>query len=237
MSRRHILQERVHLIAFVVIALLAAISLISQRNADWYSGDDFYRLQVVWYIIGGVIFVIAAMIDLRMVERLSLGFYGVCVLGLVFTALVGTEVNNSQRWLRFAGLNFQFSELTKLGVVLEGMHELTRDFVFLLLERNREEVLVSLGDAFKRRSLAEEGAVEGTVESARELPQDEVEAVATALGERLGKRVRLDSRTNPDLVAGVRVFVGTSMIDLSVQGRLEGLRRQLIEAPLPVPGS
>lgn len=125
----------------------------------------------------------------------------------------------------------------KLGVVLEGMHELTRDFVFLLLERNREEVLVSLGDAFKRRSLAEEGAVEGTVESARELPQDEVEAVATALGERLGKRVRLDSRTNPDLVAGVRVFVGTSMIDLSVQGRLEGLRRQLIEAPLPVPGS
>ena len=44
------------MIAFIVIALLAAISLLSQRNADWYSGDDFYSLQVVWYIIGGVIF-------------------------------------------------------------------------------------------------------------------------------------------------------------------------------------
>ena len=59
MSRRHILQERVHLVAFLVIAFLAAISLVSQRNADWYSGDDFYSLQIVWYIIGGVVFAIA----------------------------------------------------------------------------------------------------------------------------------------------------------------------------------
>jgi rod shape determining protein RodA len=118
MSRRHVLQEGVHVVAFIVIALLATISLISQRNADWYSGDDFYSLQVVWYIIGGVIFVLAALIDLRIVERLSLVFYGLCIVGLVLTALFGTEVNNSQRWLRFMGLNVQFSELTKLGVVL-----------------------------------------------------------------------------------------------------------------------
>ena len=77
MSRRHILQERVHVVAFIVIALLATISLLSQRNADWYSGDDFYSLQVVWYIIGGVVFVLASLIDLRIVERLSPVFYGV----------------------------------------------------------------------------------------------------------------------------------------------------------------
>ena len=118
MSRRHVLQERVHVVAFIVIALLATISLLSQRNADWYSGDDFYSLQVVWYIIGGVVFVLAALIDLRIVERLSLVFYGLCIMGLILTALFGTEVNNSQRWLRVMGLNFQFSELTKLGVVL-----------------------------------------------------------------------------------------------------------------------
>ena len=50
---------------------------------------------------------------------------------------------------------------------------------------------------------------------------------------RLGKEVVLTSRINEDLVAGVRVYVGSQMIDQSVQGRLEDLRKKLEAAPLP----
>ncbi len=105
-------------LALGIILLLVAISLVSQRNADWYSGDSFYDLQVIWYLIGGIAFVLAALVELRLVERASYFILGVCVVLLLLTAIFGTEVNHSKRWLRFGDLNLQASEITKLGVIL-----------------------------------------------------------------------------------------------------------------------
>ena len=118
MTRRRALGDRSNWLALGIVLLLVAISLIAQRNADWYSGDDFYDLQMIWYMVGGVAFLFTAVVDLRLVERMAPVFYGLCVLGLVLTALFGTEVNNAQRWLRFGGFNLQVSEITKLGVIL-----------------------------------------------------------------------------------------------------------------------
>jgi len=44
--------------------------------------------------------------------------------------------------------------------------------------------------------------------------------------------VKLTQRKNPDLVGGVRIYVGAYMIDRSLQGRMEDLRRKLRTAPL-----
>ncbi|MCB9729309.1 MAG: rod shape-determining protein RodA [Deltaproteobacteria bacterium] len=118
MKARRALGDVGNWLALGIVILLVAISLVSQRNADWYSGDSFYDLQVVWYMVGGIIFVLAALVELRLVERASYVALGVCVVLLLLTTLFGTEVNYSKRWLRFAGLNLQASELTKLGVIL-----------------------------------------------------------------------------------------------------------------------
>jgi F-type H+-transporting ATPase subunit delta len=43
----------------------------------------------------------------------------------------------------------------------------------------------------------------------------------------------LTNRVVPELIGGARVVAGTRMFDGSVQGRLEALRRNLLQAPLP----
>lgn len=123
----------------------------------------------------------------------------------------------------------------KLGALLESLHPLTRNFVRLLFDRRRQLVLRGIGSAFHRRVLHARGEVEGTLESAHALPEAEVEAVAAKVGALLGKGVRLRPSVNPELIAGVRVFVGARMLDGSVQGRLAGLRQRLLAAPLPAP--
>lgn len=110
---------------------------------------------------------------------------------------------------------------------------LTRDFVELLFDKRRIEVLRELGPAFHRRMLEERGAAEGVVESARPLGEADLAELARALGPRLGKQLTLRGKTVPELVGGVRVLVGSSMIDASVRGRLEGLRKELMTAALP----
>ena len=121
----------------------------------------------------------------------------------------------------------------KLRVLLSGTHQLTQNFVDLLFDKRRESVLHGLGEAFHRRSLEERGAAEGVVESARPLGAADVSQLALALGKRLGKDVKLANRVNPDVLGGVRVIVGSKMIDSSLRGRLDGLRKKMLEAPLP----
>ena len=122
---------------------------------------------------------------------------------------------------------------SKLDPVLSGMQELTRDFVGLLFDKNRSEVLRDLPAAFRRRMLEEEGATEGTVESERALDAAALSELSASLGARLSKRVQLTNKITPGLVGGVRVIVDNKLIDYSVRGRLDGLRKRLEQAELP----
>lgn len=121
----------------------------------------------------------------------------------------------------------------RLAAGLAGAHALTQDFVQLVLDKRRVEVLRHFGAAFHRRDLEERGAAEGTVESARPLDALELAHLAAALGPRLGKQLALSNRIVPELIGGLRVVVESKMIDASLSGRLEGLRKSLLAAPLP----
>ncbi|MEW6074378.1 MAG: ATP synthase F1 subunit delta [Planctomycetota bacterium] len=121
----------------------------------------------------------------------------------------------------------------KMEPLLAGMHDLTRSFVRLLFAKRRESVLAGLREAFHRRDLEERGEAEGRVESARPLSAGDVAELAVAMGTRIGRRVTLENRIVPELIGGARIIVGSKMVDGSLQGRLEGLRRRLLDAPLP----
>jgi len=45
--------------------------------------------------------------------------------------------------------------------------------------------------------------------------------------------IDLSDRVVPELIGGVRVVVESRMIDSSLAGRLEGMRKTLLAAPLP----
>jgi F-type H+-transporting ATPase subunit delta len=112
-------------------------------------------------------------------------------------------------------------------------HVLTRDFVGLLFLKNRALVLKDLGAAFRAKWLSSRGSVEGIVESALGLNPEDIANLAVAIGARLGKEVLLRNRINSHLVGGVRVLVDNKLIDFSVEGRMSGLRRKLMECELP----
>lgn len=135
----------------------------------------------------------------------------------------------------FGGGVSESQRRAKLGGLLGSLHPVTQKFVRLLFDRRRQEVLRGIGAAFHRRVLIARGELEGSLESARPLPEAEVDAVAKKVGAMLGKGVRLRATVKPELVGGVRVLVGSRMLDASVQGRLAGLRQRMLTAPLPTP--
>jgi len=120
-----------------------------------------------------------------------------------------------------------------LAGALASLAPLLQDFVNLVLDKRRTEVLRRLGAAFHRRDLEDRGAAEGVVETARPLDASELSRIAGELGPQLGKQLVLTNRIVPELIGGLRVVVESKMIDASLAGRLEGLHRSLLGAALP----
>ncbi|HED65740.1 MAG TPA: ATP synthase F1 subunit delta [Planctomycetes bacterium] len=121
----------------------------------------------------------------------------------------------------------------KMHALTKTMHPFVQNFVNLLFDKRREEVLRGLAEAFKAMALEEAGAAEGVVESARPLGAAEIAELEAGLGKKLGKRLSLENRIRPELLGGVRVIVGSKMVDHSLLGRLDGLKKGLLNAPLP----
>jgi ATP synthase F1 delta subunit len=149
-------------------------------------------------------------------------------------ALLATEIGSpATRRVLFNPRVDRSAKRAQLAGTLARLSPLTQNFVNLLFDKHREEVLRDLQRAWRVLELEERGTVEGVVESARPIDAAELAELGTALGARLGKQLVLHNRIVPELVGGARVTAAHRMIDYSVQGRLEALRRKLMDARLP----
>ncbi len=109
-------------------------------------------------------------------------------------------------------------------------HELTRDFAQVLLARRREELLPEMADALQTLIRVRAGEVEALVETAMPLSDADQAGLRDHLARVSGKRIIMRVETNPDVIAGVRVRVGNTLYDGSLQGELEALHRHLLQA-------
>lgn len=91
--------------------------------------------------------------------------------------------------------------------------------------------LAALPDIAKRlSSLSDEkaGVTRAEVTSAGPLPESFYTRLAEELGAMTGRKIVLDRRQDPSLIAGVVTRIGDNTIDGSLKGRLEELQRQLL---------
>jgi ATP synthase F1 delta subunit len=68
------------------------------------------------------------------------------------------------------------------------------------------------------------------VTSAVELDQATVREIGDRIAEQTGQRVELSASVEPDILGGLVVRVGNSILDASIRNRLEQLRKQVARA-------
>lgn len=100
--------------------------------------------------------------------------------------------------------------------------------LLLLVEKRREPLLDNIVQEFARYRDLHEGRVQATVTTARKLDSDLAEALQAALEKRTKRTVVLNERVNPDVLGGIRVKVGDSVLDGTVRRALQDLRRTLV---------
>ena len=123
------------------------------------------------------------------------------------------------------------AKLEATDAILEkiGICKIVTDFFNVLILRNRVELLPRIYQHFVllAADLTREHAA--TVRTARPLSPDQAERLTASLSTALGGRVRLVQQVEPGLLAGARVEVDGKVVDGTVLGRLDVMRRNLMK--------
>jgi F-type H+-transporting ATPase subunit delta len=113
--------------------------------------------------------------------------------------------------------------------VLEGADENFVNFLRLLIEKHRMPVLFRIRHSYQRLWDEENKVLPVEITSAIELDSATTESLGTRIGERAGRKVTLASHVDPEIIGGIIVRVGNSILDASIRNRLEQLRRQVAQ--------
>jgi len=117
-----------------------------------------------------------------------------------------------------------------LGKLLDGADEVLLNFLGVLIENHRMPVIFHIRRQYERLWDEENRTLPVEITSAIELDSATTESLGKRIGERAGRKVQLTARVDPDILGGIVLRVGNSILDASIRNRLEQLRRQVAQA-------
>jgi F-type H+-transporting ATPase subunit delta len=117
-----------------------------------------------------------------------------------------------------------------LEKVIEGADEAFKNFLELLVEKHRMPALPRIRRQYDELWEEENKLLPVQVTSAIDLDEDTVKQIGDRISEQTGRRVELTAEVDPDILGGLVLRVGNSILDASVRNRLEQLRRTVARA-------
>jgi F-type H+-transporting ATPase subunit delta len=117
-----------------------------------------------------------------------------------------------------------------LDRMLPNAAPLVRNFVHILVDRDRLSEVPGILEALRELINIQRGIITADVTTAIPLDTELERVVAQRLAAHLGRepnQVNIRARVDPSIIGGVVARVGDQVIDDSVRGRIERLRRTL----------
>jgi F-type H+-transporting ATPase subunit delta len=142
------------------------------------------------------------------------------------------EVQRQVPELRELLRNPQLDQRLKASALEElvaGEEALVKNFLLLLVEKNRAGEVEDIAEEFERLAAQEEGILEVELTTAVELSDDEARGVIEQIEEASGRKVEATRRVDDDLIGGIVLQIGSLRLDGSVRGRLNRLRHELVQ--------
>jgi len=113
---------------------------------------------------------------------------------------------------------------------IEGEDEIIRNFLELLIENHRMPVVFRTRRIYDRMWEEANRLLPVEITSAVQLDSSVAERIGDEIGRQTGRTVQLTSTVDPDVIGGIVLRVGNSILDASIRTRLESLRKQVARA-------
>lgn len=109
-----------------------------------------------------------------------------------------------------------------------GLPQLVHNFLFLLVDKGRIELLPEISKAYQLQKAALRNTLVISVHSAYALSEEEQDSICKHFAKKYDAAdTILKMKVNPRLLGGVRVHVGDMLYDGTLFGKMERLRREI----------
>jgi len=126
----------------------------------------------------------------------------------------------------------------KVGLtrMLEGADETFMNFLETLVERQRMAEVFHIRERYEQLWEAEMRLLPVEVTSAVVLDEATVRSIGDRIGSGTGSKIQLTTVVDPDILGGVVLRVGNTILDASIRSTLDQLHKEVAKASLPSRG-
>ncbi len=110
-----------------------------------------------------------------------------------------------------------------LKVCGDQLNESGQNLVKILVEYKRLSVLPAISRAFEELKAEDEGSVDAQIVAAVKPTAAVTKGLVKKLEARFGKKVSAEVVVDPEIIGGMKIIVGDTVIDASVKGQLQNL--------------
>ena len=126
------------------------------------------------------------------------------------------SINTQNNFIKFLSEKLEFSKNLK-------------NFFLLLIEKRRIFFVKKIFESFLKLCSKKRGEVKASLISSKELSQDELNEINRDLSQSIGSKIIFDFKVDQELVGGLKLQVGSFMIDTSVKNKLKKLEQAMLE--------
>lgn len=116
------LVRRMDWLLFSAMAALAVASVLFIFSASYHGPGqpikDFYKMQMVWFGVGLLIYLASALVDYRLICQWATVWYAFALGLLVLVLVAGVKVYGARRWLGLGSFGIQPAEIAKLATLV-----------------------------------------------------------------------------------------------------------------------
>ena len=104
-----------------------------------------------------------------------------------------------------------------------------KNFFSILIEKRRIFFVSKIIDSFLKLCSRKKGEVKASLISSKELSDSELETISKDLSSSMGSIIKFDYKIDKELIGGLKLQLGSFMIDTSIKNKLKKFEQQMIE--------
>ena len=108
--------------------------------------------------------------------------------------------------------------------------KILKNFMFLLIEKKRIFFVEKIIDSFLKLCSQKRGEVKASLISSKELSTNEIESISKDLSSSMGSTIKFNYKVDKELIGGLKLQLGSFMIDTTIKNKLNKLEKKLLES-------
>lgn len=114
-----------------------------------------------------------------------------------------------------------------LKKVFESFSSEVKNLICLLVDRNRINLIPYLAEAYQETFYRKSNIELAQISSIKELAEDELNEIKAQLEKLLNKSIKVTSKIDDSLIAGIKIQVANKVIDSSLKTKLKSMKELL----------